>query len=312
MTNQLRNVDFVYFGGEPIGVPVLEELYASDLAPKLIVCNPDRPVGRTQVITPPPVKVWAGAHGVPVWQPESWQSGAARETATQFLAPPQRASSTIFVVVAYNHILPAWLLKLSPHGVINVHPSLLPKLRGPSPIRTAIRDDLREQIGVSIMLLDAEMDSGPVLAQKALPIADEYWPLSGPELDEGLARLGGTMLADTLPRYLEGEITPTPQDHTAATYCKRFTTNDRELIFDPQKPPQGEAAHAALRHIKAFTGIGDAFFYYQGMRIKINSAHIINQTSKNTANDTALLQLETVTPAGQKPQPYASWQARLK
>jgi len=290
----VSNPSFIYFGGEPIGIPVLEELAANDLLPQLIICSPDKPVGRKQVVTPPPVKVWAQQHAIDVWQPETWRGDQIQAVAQAKLAAYE---VDLYVVAAYNHILPQWLIDLAPQGVINVHPSLLPKLRGASPIRTAIKDNLPADIGASIMLLDAEMDHGPLLAQEALPISDSKWPLPGPELDEALGHLGGALLADTLPRYLAGEIVVNEQDHHAATYCSRLTKADSQLELDPCALPRGEAARHAWRVINAFIGMGDAWFEYRGTRIKINEAQLVNDQ----------LRLVTITPAGKPPQSFSTW-----
>lgn len=292
-----KEIHFVYFGGEPIGVPVLIGLQAAGLSPSLIIASPDRPVGRKQVMTPPPVKVWAEERGIEVWQPETWRGDEARATATAKL---QSLAADVFVVVAYNHILPQWLLDLSPNGVINVHPSLLPKLRGASPIRTAIKDDLRDQIGVSIMLLDDQMDHGPILIQQPLPITitDDQWPVSGPFMDSALAHLGGALLANTLPLYLNGEITPTEQNHDKATYCGRLSKADAELSdFDPNNLPSGDVARHYMNMVAAFVGIGDTWFTHAGKRIKIKEAEYVHDTFRPLV----------VIPEGKGPQAFSAW-----
>ncbi|MEZ4200431.1 MAG: methionyl-tRNA formyltransferase [Candidatus Paceibacterota bacterium] len=282
---------FVYFGGEPIGVPVLEELKACRLIPDLVVTSPDRPTGRKQVLTPPPVKVWAEAHDIPVFQ-----LGGIPKEATD-LGPLTETAWDLFVVVAYNHILPQWLIDLPKHQTINLHPSLLPHYRGPSPIRTAILEDNRNSIGVSVMVLDSKMDHGPLLAQQAQPIADEYWPLDGTELDEALARTGGALLAHTIPAWVAGEITPIEQDHSKATYTKKFTRVDGELTIDPMALPRGEAARQALHTIHAFSGYPETFFIYNGKRIKILEADIVEDA----------LNIKTVLPEGKTAMTFETW-----
>lgn len=264
------NTSFAYFGGEPIGVPVLEELKASDIMPSLIVCNPDRPVGRKQILTPPPVKVWAAENNVPVWQPELLKD--------QEVVTAKLKDFDLFVVVAYNKILPQWLIDLPKHSTLNVHPSLLPLLRGASPIRTAILEDMRDQVGVSIMQLDAKMDHGPIVRQEALTIAPENWPIKGSELDTALAHFGGALLADTLPRWVAGECTLTEQFHDAATYCPRLDRSMGALALNPKQLPTGTDAYAALLKTAAFDGFPGTFFVYAGKRVKILDAEIIQDT----------------------------------
>jgi methionyl-tRNA formyltransferase len=240
-------------------------LHKAGFTPSLIVCNPDRPVGRKQILTPPPVKVWAEAHDIRVLQPASLKDEAAKHTLAE-------AAADLFVVVAYNAILPTAVLALPPKGVLNLHPSLLPKLRGASPIRTAIKDDLPETIGVTVMLMDEQMDHGPILAQAVHDLSDTSWPLPGPELDARLAAQGGALLAETIPAWLAGTLTPTPQNHDEATYCGKFTKADGELAIDPHHLPRGEAARAMWRIVCALTGIGGTFFMHQGKRVKITEA----------------------------------------
>ncbi|MCA9354595.1 MAG: methionyl-tRNA formyltransferase [Candidatus Kaiserbacteria bacterium] len=279
-----KEIKFAYFGGEPLGVPALEELAAAGLMPSLVVCNPDRPAGRGHKLTPPPVKIWAEAHNIPVFQPDSYKAEVTRQRL-------ESESWDAFVVVAYNFILPEWLLEMPKHGVLNAHPSLLPKLRGASPIRTAILKDLRDEVGVTVMLLDKEMDHGPILDQMAMDISDENWPVSGPDLDLALARMGGSLLADVLPAWITGELAPQEQDHGAATYCGRFKKGENELTIDPLDLPTGQAALAAWHTINAWAGIGDTYFMHNDKRVKVKMAELTNNGT---------LQLLRVTPEGKR------------
>lgn len=279
-----------YFGGEPLGVPVLEELYLTGITPDLIVSSPDKPVGRKQVMTAPPVKEWALEKEIEVYQPESYKDEAVRE----YL---ESAEWDLFIVVAYNYILPQWLLDIPKKGVINVHPSMLPLLRGASPIRTAIKDDLREAIGVTIMKMDAKMDTGPILDQMPMIISDENWPIPGPELDEALARMGGAMLADVVREHLADGIEPQEQEDELATYCGRLTKADSELILNPRKLPTSNQARLAWLKINAFMGIGDTWFMHEGKRIKIKEAEF----------SMGKLRLHTVIPEGKSAMPFDVW-----
>ncbi len=256
-----------FFGGEPLGVATLEELKMAGILPSLVICNPDRPVGRGQKLTSPSVKVWAEANNIETFQPDSYKD---KNDFERILSEEW----DLFVVVAYNFILPDWFMNISKQGVLNVHPSLLPKLRGASPIRSAIKNDMREAIGVSIMLLDQKMDHGPIIKQLKMDIDDKNWPLPGPELDTALARMGGSLLADTIPAWLNGDLTPEPQQHDHATFSHRFTKDDAELALDPKELPTGETARADLHHIYAFQGIGDSYFVYNDVRVKIKQAEI--------------------------------------
>ncbi len=269
-----------YFGGEPLGAPILTALIKAKHRPELVVCNPDRPAGRGRKLTPPPTKMLASEHAIPVWQP------------TTLIPSPEELQGDwdLFVVVAYNKILPAWLINIPKYKTINVHPSLLPKLRGASPVRSAILKNQKDAVGVTIMQMDAEMDHGPILAQAPVLIPMKDWPPTGPELDRILIEKGSELLIQTIPDYIKGYIEPITQDHTAATYCGRLSKNMAELKLDPYKLPTGEAAHETYRTIQAFIGIGYAWFMHNGVRYKITNAHLEGER----------LVVDTIVPANKK------------
>ena len=278
----VNEAKIAFFGGEPLGVPTLDALKKAGILPELIVCNPDRPAGRGQKLTAPPVKEWALQNGIEVFQPESYKNKEDLELLTT-------GDWDLFIVVAYNFILPGWLLSVPGDGVLNVHPSLLPKLRGPSPIRSAIKNDLREAVGVSVMLMDNKMDHGPILKQEKVDIDDKKWPLPGPELDSILAETGGSLLAEVIPAWLSGDITPEAQQHDHATYSKLYNKEDAQIAIDPHELPTGETARADFHHICAFQGMGDSYFVHNDQRVKIKQAELAENGS---------LRLLRVTPAG--------------
>jgi len=288
-------LNFAYFGGEPLGVPVLETLKATGFVPNLIVASPDRPAGRKHELTPPPVKIWAEANNIPVFQPESLKERDA-------LTPLTKETFDLFVVVAYNKILPKWLLELPVHKTINLHPSLLPLYRGASPIRSAILEDNREAVGVSIMLMDKEMDHGPIITQEAHNITEGEWPMDGITLDAVLAERGGKLLVKTIASYINGKLSPQEQDHKQATYCGKINRGDGELKIDPFNLPTDGIAYATLLKIRAYAGWPGTFFIHQGKRIKV-----IEATLKKNGE----LQLLTVLPEGKKVQSFSHYLAHL-
>jgi methionyl-tRNA formyltransferase len=196
----------VFFGTPAFAVPSLRRLAAGGIQIAAVYTQPDRPAGRGRHTAPPPLKTTALELGLTVRQPESLRDPAA-------LADLAALAPEAGVGVAYGQILRQEVLDIPPRGVLNVHPSLLPRHRGASPIPAAILagDD---QTGVSVILMDAGMDSGPLLAQRAVPIADTDTTAS---LMERLAGLAAELLAETLPRWLRGEIEPRPQDESLAT-----------------------------------------------------------------------------------------------
>ena len=275
-----------FFGTPDIAVWALEELDDFGFTPQLIVTNPDRPQGRKMLLTPPPVKVWAQEHGVPIFQPESL-------TKPEDLSPLTSQAWDLFVVVAYGQIMPKWFIDLPKFGTLNLHPSLLPKLRGASPIRSAILNNMQD-VGVSIMLMDEKMDHGPLLAQMATPLPE---PVPGRKLDFTLAKQGGDLLADTIPKWIRGEIIPQEQDHTQATYSKKITKDMGELALDPFNLPQGEEAEHMLLKIYALDGNPGTFFMHNGIRVKINQAHL----------EEGKLILDSVTPQNKKEMPFTNY-----
>lgn len=168
------------------------------------------------------------------------------------------------LVCSYGKILPKRLLDLPKHGVINIHPSLLPKFRGPSPYVSNILADERTT-GVSVMLLEEKMDAGPILAQARIEIEEADWPPKGLVLSEMLFTEGINLLAEVLPDYLSGALTPTPQDESQATYTSKFT--DEDALLDMSKPRE------SYLKIKAFDKSPRAHFINEkGKRVVVTDA----------------------------------------
>jgi methionyl-tRNA formyltransferase len=208
-------MSIVFIGTPDFAVPSLRRLAADGHVITAVITQPDRPAGRGRRLAPPPVKLAAEELGLPVLQPPTLRDAEPLD-AIRTLQPEA------IVAVAYGQILRQELLDIPPRGVLNVHPSLLPRHRGASPIAGAILagDD---ETGVSIMLMDAGMDSGPVLAQRRVPIG----PLDTTgTLTTSLAELGAALLAETLPRWLAGEIDPQPQDDSQATVTRLISKED--------------------------------------------------------------------------------------
>jgi methionyl-tRNA formyltransferase len=246
-----------FFGTPTIAVHVLDALKTVQLLPSVVITNPDAPQGRKMVLTPSPVKNWASAEGIPVLQPQSLRTD---DTVEKYL---RAHDIQLLIVAAYGKIIPQTILDIPAYGTLNMHPSLLPKLRGASPIRSAILEDVRET-GVTIMLLDADLDHGPILAQKVVPIPESVWPLRGIELDTLLSVEGGKLLSETIPRWIEGDISPVEQDHDAATFCTKITKEmgEIDLYGDP---------YQNLLKIRAFDGWPGTYFFHErdGKRIRI-------------------------------------------
>lgn len=257
---------FIFFGTPDIATIVLDELEQAGFIPSLVVTNPDAPVGRKQILTPSPAKVWATKRNIPVVTPSTLKN-------KDDLGIITNTDWDLFIVAAYGKLIPGWLLDLPMHKTINVHPSLLPKLRGASPIRSAILENIRET-GITIMQLDSELDHGPIIAQLAAKIAPEHWPVAGSILDIGLAHQGGALLASIIPAWIAGVIKPVEQKHEEATFCTKITKDMSELVIDPHHLPTGHEAYQTLLKIRAFDGWPETFFIHDGKRIKIKHASL--------------------------------------
>jgi methionyl-tRNA formyltransferase len=196
----------VFLGTPAFAVPSLRRLADERYEIAAVYTQPDRPAGRGRHLTPPPIKAAALAMSLPIQQPESLRDPSV-------LAELASLHPEVGIGVAYGQILRQEVLAIPPKGVLNVHPSLLPRHRGASPIPTAILAGDRET-GATIILMDPGMDSGPILAQRSLPIEDHD---TAGTLTDKLALLAAGLLADTLSRWLRDEIVPQPQDHSLAT-----------------------------------------------------------------------------------------------
>jgi len=214
-----RRARAVFFGSPEFAVPALQ-VVAAQTQLCAVVSQPDRPAGRGQAPAAPPVKLAAAALGVPVLQPEKLRT-------PETLADLAALDADLFVVVAYGRILPQALLDLPRRGPFNVHGSLLPKLRGAAPIQWAIMRGETET-GVSIMRMEAGLDTGPVAAMRALPIADDD---TAGTMFAKLAELGAQLLAETLPAILDGRVALAPQDEAAKTLAPPLTKADGRLDF---------------------------------------------------------------------------------
>ena len=205
-------------GTPDFSVPSLEALINSDYQVDAVYTQPDRRAGRGQQILSSPVKQSALSHGLDVVQIEKLKVAGTMEKLVD-LAPD------LIVVAAFGLLLPEELLNLPKLGCINVHPSLLPRHRGASPIATAILQG-DKKTGVTIMLLDAGMDTGPILNQQEMPISDEDTTRS---LGTKLAQVGAQLLMETLPLWIEGRIKPRPQDESRASCSQRIRKEDGEV-----------------------------------------------------------------------------------
>ncbi|MFH1141610.1 MAG: methionyl-tRNA formyltransferase [Chloroflexota bacterium] len=208
----------VFMGTPDFALPVLESLLSGGCQVAGVYTRPDQPAGRGRRPAPPPVKTYALSRGLPVFQPRSLR----REEAVQELASLQ---PEVIVVAAYGRILPSEALAVPPLGVLNIHPSLLPKYRGPSPVITALLEG-ESVTGVTVMLMDEGMDTGSILAQRQTAILPHE---TAGELTHRLFRLGAELLLEVLPEWTAGAMTPVPQDEAMATITRLYTKEDGDM-----------------------------------------------------------------------------------
>jgi methionyl-tRNA formyltransferase len=255
---------FAFFGSDEFSIIVLRQLIERGYVPALCVTQPDKPKGRKLILTPTPVKEFCLARNIPVITPAVLDD---KEIAFPPHSRTREVTYDFFVVASYGKIIKQKILDIPTHGCLNVHPSLLPQYRGASPIETAILNDTKDT-GVTIMLMDAQMDHGPILMQKSHPFAD--WPQTKQEIHDTLAHLGGTMLADTIEPFISGSITPQPQDHTKATFTKMIQKEDGRIALSDTD------YHTYLKYL-ALTPWPGLFFFIEKqnrqIRVKIESAH---------------------------------------
>jgi methionyl-tRNA formyltransferase len=245
-------VRIVFFGTPEFAVPSLRALEGEGFDVAAVVTQPDRPQGRTRSeALPPPVKTAALEYGIPVLQPETPNDPAFLDELRQFRV-------NLGVVVAYGHLLKPELLAIPTHGMVNVHASLLPKFRGAAPITHAILAGVAET-GVSIMQMDAGLDTGPVLMRVPTPVAPDE---TGGELTARLAELGALALVEALTLIASGTARPEPQDHGAATYAPKIT---REFAhIDWTRPPDWTA-----RFVRALDPKPGAWTMLDGREVKL-------------------------------------------
>lgn len=207
----------VFLGTPELAVPSLE-LLAKRHTVTAVVCQPDKPQGRSAKLVPPPVKVCALALGIPVHQPAKLNDGA-------FEAWLRAQAPEACALVAYGRILKEPILAVPPQGILNLHPSLLPKYRGPSPIQSAILNGDTET-GITIMRIEMETDAGAILLQRPFPIAPEDTTAS---LTNKLAHVGAELLAEGIDLVAQGKAVFTSQDHASATHCRMISKEDARI-----------------------------------------------------------------------------------
>jgi methionyl-tRNA formyltransferase len=247
----------VYFGSPEFAIQSLETLMAVGHEICAVITQPDRRRGRSKKPLPTPVATFASEAGLAVWKPD--QLGDA-----EIVADLAELEADAYVVVAYGKFLPDDVLSIPRLGVLNLHPSMIPKHRGPSPVATAILEG-DEWTGVTMMLLDSGMDTGPVLVQSdPVPVTVRDTQAT---LTERLFEIGAALLPPTLEAYANGEITPTPQDNSQATTSRLLKREDGRIDWN-------NSAIEIHRQARAFDPWPGTFTTWNGQNLKVFSALI--------------------------------------
>lgn len=291
---------YIFFGTPEFAATILQKLIEADMSPLALVCNPDRPQGRKKIITPPLTKelILRSETKIDILQPEILDNA--------FLNKLKSYEADFYIVAAYSKILKQELINIPLKGVIGVHPSLLPKLRGASPIQSAILNGFATT-GVTLFLIDEKVDHGAILAQQTLNY--ELNPPTGgmnyEELSLKLAELSGGLLIDTLPMFTKGEIKPEPQNEDEATFTKKFITQDGEVNIEDLKKAMSGADRQLVdlidRKIKGLNPEPGVFTIINNKRTKLLSSDIRNEK----------LELKEIQFEGKNPIPFSSYNKPL-
>jgi methionyl-tRNA formyltransferase len=287
--------DLIFLGTPEFAVPTLDAIVSAGHQVSLAVTQPDRPKGRKQELIPSPVKAAALRHGIPVYQPER-----IRNAESQAFFKEQ--SPDVMVVVGYGQIIPQGIIDLAPLGIVNVHASLLPELRGAAPIQWSIARGFK-RTGVTTMLINAGLDTGDILLQWETPIGPDE---TAPELSARLAEAG----ADLLVRTLAETVRPRPQDNSQATYAPILKKEDGRI--DWSNPAQ--QIHDLIRGFQPWPGAHTSF---RGQSLHLWRSRLVPEQYRNlppgaliqeqgvyaVAGDGAVLELLEVQLEGRKKMP---------
>lgn len=279
---------YVFFGSPDFAAIILKKLIEAGYLPTAVVCNPDEPAGRKKILTAPPVKQMIGNEKsemkIKILQPENFSS---------LISYLSSLEADLFIVAAYGKIIPKEILEMPRLKAIGIHPSLLPKYRGPSPVQSAILND-EKQTGATVFLIDGKVDHGPILANGRWLMAngENYETLS-----RNLAELGADLLIKILPDYIAGKIKPQTQNEAEATFTKKFSTEDGKV--DLKK----DSAEMIVRKIRALNPDPGVFAFMKTskgeIRLKILDAAINNDK----------LEFLKVQPEGKNPMTYKEFLA---
>lgn len=258
-------MNIIFFGTPEYAAPFLRALVENGKVPSLVVSQPDRPVGRKSLIQQTPIKLASLELGLAIAQPETVNDH-------QFIEELKSVQPDLFVVVAFGQLLSRTLLDVPRLGTINVHPSLLPKYRGATPLQEAILSG-DTQTGVTIMLMDEKMDHGPILLQQTVKLSDDETLDS---LQKKTTTIGISLLLKAIDSIGAGTAQPKPQDHADATFTRELTRESGKLDFS-------KSAIELERSVRALNPWPGTWFSWHGKRIKLLNAQIREESGPHEA-----------------------------
>lgn len=268
----MRDKKIVFMGTPNFSVPILEMLIA-DFGVDLVITQPDKKVGRKKVLTPTPVKVVAEKHNIEVLQPEKISTD--EETYNKLVA----LQPDIIVTAAYGQLVPQKILDIPVHKCVNVHGSLLPKLRGGAPIQYSILED-HKVTGITIMYMEKRLDAGDMISKVEVEILDSDNYMS---LHDKMSLAGRDLLKETLPRIFSGDISPEKQNADEATFARNILREDERISWE-------ENARTVFNKVRALDPMPGAFTYLDGNVFKIWKAEVVDMENTNAAVGTIVAQ----------------------
>lgn len=282
-------IKIAFFGSSKFSVYCLEELKSLKILPELIITTPDMPTGRGLKLTPTPVKIWAVENDIECLSPNKLDAEFIKELDTY--------DFNLSLVASYGKIIPKSVIDLPKFKTLNIHPSLLPKYRGPSPLQEQILND-EKNIGVTIMLMDEKVDHGPIIKQQKLTVAN--WPVKHDELKMMLSTVSTDLFVEILNDWTAGKIKPAEQNHNEATFTKKVKKEDGLIDIINNDP------YKNFLKIQAYSTWPQAYFFVEKGEKKIR---VIIKDAKYSEGK---LEIIKVLPEGKKEMPYKDFLNGLK
>ncbi len=273
-----KNIKYIFWGSGPLAESALFNLYKNDLIPSLVITSPDKKSGRNMEIKKNIIALWCESKNIKYWQPETLKNINIESS------PLVETDFDIAIVASYPKILKEEILNIPKYETLNIHPSLLPKYRGPSPLQSALLNG-DEKIGITIIKLDKEVDHGPILIKKEINVLEED---NNETIERKCGAIGAEMLTEILPHYIEGNLKTIEQNHDEATFTHKFEKTDGEIKLEDNAIQIQNKFKALLPHIPIYFFTNHPTSHkasqdkqYKEIRVKVSEINL----SKDFAKD---------------------------